>query len=69
VPPESIAGLAGEVGAPLYVLDLRAAPAPVASWLNQEHPLGQEGIVLNLAFGRAFDVLFYLDAVTPACGT
>jgi hypothetical protein len=50
-------------------LDLRAAPAPVASWLNQEHPLGQEGIVLNLAFGRAFDVLFYLDAVTPACGT
>jgi erythromycin esterase len=68
-PPASIAGLAGQLGAPLYLLDLRSAPAPVANWLNQEHPLGQEGIVSNLAVGRSFDVLFYLNAVTPACGT
>jgi erythromycin esterase len=66
--PKTVAGLAGAVGAPLYLLDLRSAPAPVANWLYQEHPLGQDGVVPSLAVGRAFDILFYLDVVSPACG-
>jgi erythromycin esterase-like protein len=67
---ESIEGLAGAVGAPRFLLDLRAAPAPVAHWLEQMHPLGQGRYdVLDVPVGRAFDVLFYLDVVTPArCG-
>jgi erythromycin esterase len=66
-PPDSIGGIAGTLGTPLYLLDLRAAPAVAANWLNQEQPLGQEGIVHALAFGKAFDVLFYLNSVTPSC--
>jgi len=37
----------------------------VRRWLDQQHALGQG---LELPGGRAFDVLFYLDAVTPTCG-
>jgi erythromycin esterase len=64
--PDTIDGVAGELGVPLFLLDLRTAPAPVARWLAQDHPLaaGQEGS--RLAIGRAFDVLFYIDKVTPA---
>jgi erythromycin esterase len=67
-PADSIGGIAGELGRPLYLLDLRAAPPGVGTWLNQEHPLGQEGIVHSLAIGKAFDVLFYLNTGTPSCG-
>jgi erythromycin esterase len=65
---ESIDGLAGELEVPRFLLDLRAAPVSVAHWLDQEHELGQGHDVLKLAVGRAFDVLFYLDSVSPACG-
>ena len=66
-PPGSIDGLAGEVGTPSFVLDLRQAPIKVKKWLDQEHEVGRGHEVLTLPVGKAFDVLFYLDAVSPAC--
>jgi erythromycin esterase-like protein len=59
--------IAGELGRPLFLLDLRQAPAPVTAWLNQEHQLGGGEGAFELVLGKAFDVLFYLDTVTPAC--
>lgn len=64
--PESIDALARDAGAELFLLDLRAAPAKVADWLGQEHLIGHGQDALKLPVGRAFDVLFYIDAVTPA---
>lgn len=65
--PRAIDRIAGEMGSPLFLLDLRRAPAPVATWLNQQHELGDGPGTLRLNLGRAFDVLFYLDTVTAAC--
>jgi erythromycin esterase len=67
-PPESIDGLAGEVGHARFLLDLRAAPEPVASWLKREHTVGQGGDALRLEVGTAFDILCYIDIVSPAAG-
>lgn len=67
-PIESFDGLAGEVGTPLYLLDLRTAATSIKNWLNREHCLDSPPHVCKLAIGRAFDVLFYIDTVTPACG-
>jgi erythromycin esterase-like protein len=66
-PPDSLDGLAGEVGVPAFLLDLRAAPPAIGEWLDQEHALGQGEHILELPIRKAFDVLFYLDTVTPAC--
>lgn len=65
--PDSIAGLAGEAGAPQFLLDLRTAPAPVARWLEHDQQLGRGEDAFDVSVGRAFDVLLYLSAVTPAC--
>jgi erythromycin esterase len=72
-PLDSLDGLAQEVGMRCWVADLRSAPADVRHWLNQERTLGR-GIELTgkyrISFGvpalEAFDILFYLDTVTPA---
>lgn len=63
-PRETLDGLAAEIARTPFLLDLRDAPAPVSHWLNQQRLLGTD---LSVAVGRAFDVLFYLDAVKPAC--
>jgi erythromycin esterase len=65
-PRESLDGLIGELGVPLFLLDLRAAPAPVMRWLAQDRPLGHSDRLL-LPVGNAFDALFYVDTVTEAC--
>ena len=67
---ESIEGLAGEMGAHQFLLDLRTAPAPVANWLERVHLVGEGRYdALDVPLSGAFDVLFYVDAVTPAsCG-
>jgi erythromycin esterase-like protein len=65
-PADSMDGFAAEVGTPLFLLDLRSAPAPVARWFNQEHSLVAGCQTLQLAVGKAFDILFYIDTVTPA---
>jgi erythromycin esterase len=63
---ESLDRVAAETGIPLFLLDLRAAPPEVARWLDQEHQLGAGDDALRLQVARAFDVLFYIDCVTPA---
>jgi erythromycin esterase len=65
-PPQSMDGLAGEVGHSCFLLDLRSAPDAVARWLKQQHAVGQGGDTLMLEVGTAFDVLFYIDTVRPA---
>jgi erythromycin esterase len=65
----SLSQLLGTLSRPLFLLDLRAAPPPVRSWLDQErvvsdaYPWGR--YELNVA--RGFDMLLYMDRITPAC--
>ena len=65
--PESIDGVVGMLGQPMLLLDLRGAPTTVRSWLDREHDLGGGPDGLKVEVGKAFDILFYLDTVTPAC--
>jgi erythromycin esterase len=65
-PPNSIEGLLGEVGAPRFLLDLRSAPADVASWLEQEHQLGQGEGAMRVRLRSAFDILLYIASVSPS---
>lgn len=71
-PRGSIDGVPAAVGVAQFLLDLRRAPASVAPWLDQErshrYP-GQTPQTFKLAVGRAFDVLLYLDTITPACAS
>lgn len=60
--------LGAELQVPCFLLDLRDAPDPVARWLEGEHVIGRGQQELKLPLGRAFDVLFYRDTVTPAGG-
>jgi hypothetical protein len=48
-------------------LPLSASRSRPVIWLNQERPFGRKSIVSDLTVGRSFDVLVYLDVVTPAC--
>ena len=66
-PPESIDRIAQGLGQKLWILDLRTAPAPVKSWLDREHQMGEGQGVFRLNLAKAFDLFFYLDRVTPAC--
>jgi erythromycin esterase-like protein len=66
-PAHSFEGLAREIGAPFFLLDVRCAPRDVAEWLSQEHQLAAGSHVLKLSVREAFDLLFYIDTVTPAC--
>jgi erythromycin esterase len=65
---QSLDAIVGEVGIPLFLLDLRRAPAQVSRWLDGEHQLAASSQVLKVAVREAFDILFYVDTVTPACG-
>lgn len=69
-PAGSVEVLSGNVGYPMFLLDLRRAPAPLSEWLARVQPLGRgtPGLgedVLEVPVGRAFDLLFYIDTVTP----
>lgn len=71
-PAKSSTGIAGAVGVPHYLLDLRSAPASAATWLDEPRPLSapyqyEYEISVELPLRKAFDILFYLDTVTPAC--
>lgn len=70
--PDSLDGLARDLGVPSFVLDLRRAPTDIAQWLNEERVMGR-GFVLRdtqvelaVHVMKAFDLLFYVDRVTPA---
>jgi hypothetical protein len=64
--PDSIDGAARDVGLPLFLLDLRSAPESAASWLRVERPMGEGEDVLHLTVASAFDLLLYIDTVSPA---
>jgi erythromycin esterase-like protein len=64
--PGALERLAGEIAAPLFLLDLRKAPPPVANWLDRERDIGEGIDSLRLSVGKAFDALLYIDRVTPA---
>jgi erythromycin esterase len=65
----SLSNLLGPLNEPLFLLDLRSAPPAARSWLDHDrvvsdtYPWGR--YELNVA--RAFDLLLYMDRVTPAC--
>lgn len=65
-PRDSFEGLAATVGAERFLLDLRSAPPSIANWLKQEQRLVDGLLQLKLPVGQAFDILFYIDSVTPA---
>jgi erythromycin esterase len=67
-PRQSIDALAREIRVPLFLLDLRSAPSNVANWLHREHSLADAGHELSLILDDAFDVLLYIQSVTPASG-
>lgn len=65
--PDSFVGAAGQVGSPLYLLDLRKAPESVVRWMQQDDRSLRGAADTTWAARRGFDVLFYIDSVTPAC--
>ena len=66
--PSRIDGLLREIGVSQFLLDLRAAPADINGWLASEHWHAHGRQVFKLSLRDAYDVLLFMDAVTPACG-
>lgn len=66
-PAESLDGATAQVGVPSYLLDLRGAPTEAARWLDQEHQFMAPTQTLRMPARQAFDILFYVDAVTRVC--
>jgi erythromycin esterase len=66
-PPESVDGTIGALGLPLALLDLRAAPPAARAWLDREQTLGGGRDAMRVVIGQAFDLVYYLDSVAPAC--
>ena len=66
-PESTVSGVFAQPGLPLFVLDLRTAPDPVAQWLRRPGDLwnGFEGGSTVVA--NAFDLIFFSSTVTPAC--
>lgn len=66
--PESIEGMLATLHVPLFLLDLRTAPATVSAWLNQPHDLYDGGPqkATSIEVGKSFDVIFFSRRVTPA---
>lgn len=64
---ESMDGLAASLGIPLFLLDLRAAPTGAAKVLDEARVFGQGPVETKAVARQAFDILLYMDTVTPAC--
>jgi|GEM_PF-2933831 len=67
----SIDGALAGVGKPLFVIDLRTAPAegPVRTWLNIRNEMRGLGGVTRLVPARAYDAIIFVDQITPALPT
>ncbi len=61
----SYAAALRQVGAPLFALDLNAAPdaGPVREWLQEEHPMRYQHMYMNLVPERVWDAVIYFDTV------
>ena len=64
--PGSIDALVGPLDDRSFLLDLRTAPAPIKRWIELRNPTITVAGDFSFRPG-AFDVLFYLHEVTPAC--
>lgn len=66
--PESIEGMLATLRVPLFLLNLRTAPANVSAWLNQPRDLYDGGPqkATSIKVGKAFDAIFFSRRVTPA---
>lgn len=52
---------------PRYLLDLRRAPASIASWLREPHDHWNGFAVQQFATSQAFDLVYFVRPVSPAC--
>jgi erythromycin esterase len=70
-PSSSVDGVLAQVGKPIFVIDLRAAPAagPVHAWLNTKNAVRGLGGVTRVVPARAYDALVFIDRITPALPT
>ena len=50
-----------------FLLDIRRAPPPVAEWLREDRRFDDGVPYLEAPPAGAFDVLLYVDSVSPAC--
>jgi hypothetical protein len=67
-PPESaVETLFAAVDVPRYMLDLRQAPPRVSSWLQQTHDHWNGFFTSQFATAGAFDLVYFVGAVTSAC--
>jgi hypothetical protein len=67
-PPESAVELLfAAVNVPQYVLDLRRAPHGVSAWLNEVHDHWNGFRTEKFSTGGAFDLVYYVSPLTPAC--
>jgi len=70
--PESYNYILGQVGYPLYMIDLRTTPAgPVTQWANGPHSfflygLGGEDLSNAIVLKQQFDVIVHVQNTTPA---
>jgi erythromycin esterase len=65
-PAGSIEWLLSQLNSQMFILDLRAAPPSVASWLNQTHDLWDGEGTMSTEAGKAFDIVFFSSRETPA---
>jgi erythromycin esterase-like protein len=63
---DNLDGLGREVGGSAFALDLRRAPAEVATWLEQEQYLAHGPQEFSVVPMKAFDLLVYVDTITSA---
>ena len=66
---DSLDAALARVGAPLFLLDLRAARSDraVAAWLAERRPLRTNfSAFLTMAPGAAFDAIVFIETLTPA---
>jgi erythromycin esterase len=67
----SIDGALAGVGKPLFVIDLRTAPAdgPVRTWLHTRSAMRVLGGMTRLVPARAYDAIIFVDQITPSVPT
>lgn len=65
-PTKSMEGMLSNLNAPLFMLDLRTAPAKVANWLKQPQDLYDGSKATLSDVGKAFDIVFFSRQITPA---
>ena len=67
-PPDSaVEAQLVRLGTPGFVLDLRRAPPEASAWLRQDREHWNGFVAAQFAPAEAFDVLYFVAPLTPAC--